>query len=266
MRLITNEHTCMGGDPGSSLNGRCFACEIERDDQAAMAIDPNPPGVTLTPMSSEFMKALDDYHLHGIAPPGFAAAVDKFLRGDKSGKRVRHSSKWSEWGTPKEMYAKLDREFRFCLDAAASKANAKHSSYFGLDHENPAFRDALKVDWYASVMDSFAWARPVFCNPPFSREEGIAIEPWIEKFWQESQRGLPIVTPIPASVQTKWWEAYVRKAHEVRFIPHRVAFEPPAGYEGKATGAGNNTAVVVWKPWDGYREPYEAVYRYWSYR
>lgn len=249
-------HTCIKDD-GGTPNRKCYACEAE--DKAAMAINPKPPGVEMKLFSEEMMKAMDRPH-HDLVR-------ELKLAEDPSGRKVRHSSKFSEWGTPKAMYAKLDKEFRFCLDAAANKANAKHMTFFGPDHDNPSFRDALKIgSWYESVMDSFAWARPVFCNPPFSREEKIPIEPWIEKFWIESQRGLPLVTPIPASIQTRWWEEFVRKAHEVRIIPHRVAFEPPMGYEGAATGAGNNTAVVVWKPWDGYREPFEAVYRYWSYR
>jgi site-specific DNA-methyltransferase (adenine-specific) len=253
-----NGHTCIKDD-GGTPNRRCDACEAEKDDRAAMAINPNPPGVEMKLFSEEMLKAFDRPH-HDLVR-------ELKLAEDPSGRKVRHSSKFSEWGTPDAMYAKLDKEFRFCLDAAANKANAKHLNFFGPDHDNPAFRDALKIgSWYDSVMDSFAWARPVFCNPPFSREEKIPIEPWIEKFWVESQRGLPVVTPIPASIQTKWWEQFVRRAHEVRIIPHRVAFKPPVGYEGAATGAGNNTAVVIWKPWDDYREPYEAVYRYWSYR
>lgn len=236
--------------------------ELAKEDAAAMAIDPNPPGVVQSTWTEEMVKAFDN--------------------ADLSGKRVRHSSKFSEWGTPDPMYKALDKEFRFCLDAAANKANSKHLNFFGPDHDDPRFRDALAIgSWYQSVLQSFGHVRPVFCNPPFSREEGIPIEPWIEKFWTESQAGLTIVTPIPASIQTEWWEAFVRKAHEIRIIPHRVTFNPPPGAldainaerlrEGKkvvkkAWTAGNNTAVVIWKPWTGYRPPYEAVYRYWSYR
>ena len=225
------------------------------NDQAAMAINPNPPGVIQRPMTLREMAAFD------------ADAHELEVALDVSGRKVRHSSKFSEWGTPQAMFDKLHAEFDFILDAAANKANKKCPIFFGPDHDLPEFRDALKIQWTESIRAHLKGRlRPVWCNPPFSREEKIPIEPWIEKFWLESQKGLTIVSPIPASIQTRWWEEFVRKSNEVRIIPHRVAFDPPDGYQGKATGAGNNTAVVIWKPWTGYREPYEAVYRYWSYR
>jgi phage N-6-adenine-methyltransferase len=244
-----------------------FDPEHYEEDKAAMAINPNPPGVVQRPFTEAEQIALSVYHLEGKALPALPEALAKLAATDRSGRKVRHSSKFSEWGSPQPMYDKLHAEFDFILDAAAIRSNTKCPLYFGPDHAIPEFRDALKIDWAGSIRNHLhTRLRPVWCNPPFSREEKIPIEPWIEKFWKESQKGLTIVSPIPASIQTRWWEEFVRKSYEVRIIPHRVAFDPPPGYEGKATGAGNNTAVVIWKPWTGYREPYEAVYRYWSYR
>lgn len=209
------------------------------------------------------------------------ARAEVIAEHDPHGKAVRHSSNYSNWGTEQKMFDALHREFDFVLDTAATLANRKVPFFFGPDHPVENHRDALKIDWHWSVTDAFKKVRTVFCNPPFSKEEKQPIEPWIEKFWVESQKGLPIVSVLPASIQTRWWQEFVRKSNEIRIIPHRVTYEaPPGALEAtnekrralgkkevdKLWGAGHNTAVVIWKPWTGYRPPYEAVHRYWSYR
>lgn len=46
------------------------------------------------------------------------------------GTKTLFSSKSDEWETPKELYKKLDEEFKFNLDPCASKNNAKCTKFF----------------------------------------------------------------------------------------------------------------------------------------
>jgi len=67
--------------------------------------------------------------------------------------RVRNDGRWhgrgSDWGTPQDLYDKLNSEFGFTLDVCASEANAKHPNYFTKQ------RDGLLQDWGQNVC---------FCN------------------------------------------------------------------------------------------------------
>ena len=195
---------------------------------------------------------------------------------------VQHASKFPDWRTPPRLFAALDHEFCFVLDAAASKENKLCPHYFGPDHSLPALRDALSVDWAGYVKSCYAGTHhpfprmAVFVNPPYSREHKMPIGPWVEKCWQESQKGLTIVGIIPYSIQTDWWRRWVEghgahgvadepfhAARETRKIPHRVTFHRPDGsVEGNA---GGNTAVVVWKPRNGLVAPWIPFSPYWDY-
>ena len=63
------------------------------------------------------------------------------------------SSKSNEWETPKELFDKLNNEFKFTLDAAASDQNHKCERYFTIEE------DGLKQNWAGER---------VWCNPPCS--------------------------------------------------------------------------------------------------
>jgi phage N-6-adenine-methyltransferase len=201
--------------------------------------------------------------------------------------RLMHSSEFPDWGTPDPMVKALRAQFPFVLDVAASDENKKAPNYYGLDHVWSDWRDGLARDWHADAWESVTdyaggplWA---FMNPPYSREQGIRIEPWIAKAYEESLKGLGVVAVIPASTQTRWWQKWVRKAHEIRDIPHRVNFEasastlaainakraaanPPKPPVDQAWNAGGNTAVVIWWHVPGYVGHVEPIRRYWTYR
>lgn len=192
---------------------------------------------------------------------------------------VQHSSRFPDWRTPGRLFAALDHEFCFVLDAAADAKNKLCGHYFGPDHSLPSLRDGLRVNWmeyvascYAGHFDPFP-RLAVFVNPPYSREAKMPIGPWIEKCWQESQQGLTVVGVIPYSPQTEWWRQWVEghdqplatfhAARETRKIPHRVTFLRPDGsVEGNA---GGNTAIVVWKPRNGLVAPWVPWAPYWDY-
>ena len=66
--------------------------------------------------------------------------------------KVLLSSVKMDWRTPKDFFQKLDQEFHFGLDAAASPENAKCEQYFTPE------KDGLSCSWsgYGAV----------FCYPP----------------------------------------------------------------------------------------------------
>lgn len=100
----------------------------------------------------------------------------------------------SNWRTPKDLYEKLDKEFKFDFDPCPT---------------NPTF-DGLSVGWMESN----------FVNPPYGREIGK----WIAKGYLEWQKGKTVVFLIPSRTDTIWWHDFVMKATEIRFIEGRLKF------------------------------------------
>lgn len=197
---------------------------------------------------------------HAATCDAIDAAISDVLM-KPNDRRVVHSSKSSDWETPPALFAALDREFSFRLDAAANKANATCRRYFGPDQADTRLRDGLAVDWLWAVGGELYVS--VFLNPPYSREQGIALEPWIEKAAAEAARGLVVVALVPHRPDTKWWHRYVMHAAEIRQIPHRVKFLR----DGLETdSAGFPSAVVIWRPNPGYLGPLAPRVVTWTYR
>lgn len=116
---------------------------------------------------------------------------------------VHFSSKSMDWSTPQEFFDKLDAEFHFTLDAAASHNNAKCDRYITKDE------DGLNQRWENER---------VYLNPPYGREIGK----WIEKAATEPSE--VTVMLIPARTDTKAWHQFIFGKAEVRFIPGRLKF------------------------------------------
>lgn len=58
-----------------------------------------------------------------------------------------YTSNSEEWGTPQELFNRLNKEFNFTLDICASKENAKCLKYYTKEE------DALKQEWGGRHMD-----------------------------------------------------------------------------------------------------------------
>ena len=157
---------------------------------------------------------------------------------------VVHSSSSSVWRTPPKLFAKLAFEGGIEVDLAADATSSLcGNDYYGPDHYVAARRDGLAVTWGAVY-------RVGFFNPPFSRDEGLPIEPWVRKAYQESLLcGFSAFGLIPVRTSTKWWSDWVMLADEIRTIPHRVKFLYPDGSEG--TSAPFDSCVAVWRPRSG---------------
>lgn len=128
-----------------------------------------------------------------------------------------------EWETPQDFFDKLNAEFHFTLDAAASDENAKCERYFTIE------TDGMNQDWGGAT---------VWLNPPY----GPAIPAWMEKAYYESLKGATVVVLVPSRTDTKWWHTYAEKAAERRFVKGRLKF---GGCKAAAPFA---SVVIVFRP------------------
>ena len=81
------------------------------------------------------------------------------------------SSKNMCWCTPQDFFDKLNAEFAFVLDAAATDKTAKCGLYYTPE------TDGLSQSWDRGGA--------VFCNPPYGREIGK----WVQKAHEEAIAG-----------------------------------------------------------------------------
>jgi len=131
------------------------------------------------------------------------------------------------WQTPKSLFNKLDLEFNFTCDVAASYKNALCRAY--LDEE----QNSLLCGW-----GSVNW-----CNPPYSN-----ITPWVNKAIEQHSFGRTTVMLIPADTSVKWFKLAYESSNEVRFISGRISF---INAETKKPVNGNNKGSVIFI-WRGY--------------
>ena len=133
---------------------------------------------------------------------------------------VHFMSEKQDWGTPQELFDRLDQEFHFTLDVCALPKNAKCREYFS-PHEDGLSR---------------RWSGVCWMNPPYGRE----IEKWMHKAFRESERGATVVCLVPARTDTEWWHNYALQG-EIRFLRGRVKFQ------GAHATAPFPSAIVVFR-------------------
>jgi len=145
--------------------------------------------------------------------------------------KVHFSSNKDDWCTPWDFFNKLDSEFHFTLDAAASHANAKCTRYFTAED------DGLSQDW--------AW-ETVWVNPPYGR----ATDRWVEKAYLESRKPeTTVVMLLAARTDTKRFHQWIfPHAKEIRWIPGRIKFTNDQGVP--ADEAPFPSCVVIFKAED----------------
>ncbi len=114
-----------------------------------------------------------------------------------------------DWTTPKELFDKLNNEFGFTCDLAASPENALCPKFFTKE-DNGLLQQ---------------WSGVCWLNPPFGQKNAKMID-WIKKSYEDSQlnSNLTVVMFIPARTNNKWWAKYCMNAKEVRFIIGRPKF------------------------------------------
>lgn len=123
--------------------------------------------------------------------------------------------------TPADVFDPLHAEFRFTLDVAAARHNAKCRRYFArgpsplyLPRQLSMFPEEYAGDPEALGVDGLAqrWepGEVIWCNPPFSN-----IEPWVRK---ASSCLATVVMLLPANrTEQPWWQRWIE--------PHRDMME-----------------------------------------
>lgn len=121
-----------------------------------------------------------------------------------------------DWEPPTDLFASLDNEFHFTLDAASSETNHKCQKYYTLEDS------AFDHEWGGET---------VFCNPPYGR----AIADWDRKYSMEaSRKNTLVVMLLPARTDTRWFQDYILDRAEVRFLKGRLKFETDGVPDGPA--------------------------------
>lgn len=129
------------------------------------------------------------------------------------------------WQTPKSLFDKLDLEFLFTGDVAASHSNALSENFY-TEEDNALNQRWFKVSW---------------CNPPYDN-----IKPWVEKAIQQHKKGKTIVMLVPADTSVQWFKSAFNSCNEVRFISGRLSF---INAETQKPVSGNNKGSVlfIWR-------------------
>ncbi|VEJ54578.1 phage N-6-adenine-methyltransferase [Pragia fontium] len=132
------------------------------------------------------------------------------------------------WQTPPEIFAALNQEFNFTLDAAASQYN--HLCPDFIDEQT----DALTVPWNT--------AGSIWLNPPYS-----SILPWVRKSLEAAVSGHTVVMLIPSDTSVGWFRWIRETCSEVRIITDgRLAFVH-AESGRRQTGNNKGSMLVIWR-------------------
>lgn len=118
-------------------------------------------------------------------------------------KSVHFTSDSNEWATPQDFFDRLNEEFSFTVDVAATPENAKCERFYTW-HEN-----GLAQSWKGER---------VWCNPPYGRD----LARWIEK--AATSNADIVVMLIPARTDTRAWHDHIFGNAEIRFVKGRLKF------------------------------------------
>ena len=123
------------------------------------------------------------------------------------------------WATPKELYDKLNSEFKFDFDPCP--LNSKF--------------DGLHIEWRKSN----------FVNPPYSRK---LKEQFVIKAFLESKNGNLCVLLLPVSTSTKLFHDFILPYAEIRFLRGRVSFLPNGVKTEKDKPGQMDSMIVIFRP------------------
>lgn len=129
------------------------------------------------------------------------------------------------WQTPRELFDRLNKEFNFDTDVAASDLNHLCANYF--TEEN----SGLLAEW-GSVN---------FINPPFSN-----ITPWVQWSKVQHELGKTNVMVLPSDTSVKWFKEAFDSCNEVRFISGRISFIN-ADTQKPVNGNNKGSVLFIWR-------------------
>ena len=137
----------------------------------------------------------------------------------------RWHSKGYDWATDKELFNRLNKEFKFTLDVCASDWNKKLDNYFSEE------QDSLIQDWSNDIC---------FMNPPY----GKVLKDWMKKAYEESLKGATVICLVPSATDLEWWHEYAMKG-EIRFLRGRPRFYTK---DGKWQNTFSPSVIIIFKP------------------
>ncbi|MGS6177803.1 phage N-6-adenine-methyltransferase [Enterobacter sichuanensis] len=162
-----------------------------------------------------------------------AALPAEKLNGDYGGSKTPPDQR-DLWRTPPALFAALDAEFCFQLDAAAAPHNALCRKFI------TAEQNTLETPWdgYLST-PGYVWL-----NPPYSD-----ITPFVKKAAAESANQIGTVMLVPADTSVGWFKEAIQTASEVRFITAgRLAFINPVTAK-PVSGNNKGSMLIIWRPY-----------------
>lgn len=162
-----------------------------------------------------------------------AALPVKKSAGDYGGSKTPADQR-DLWRTPPALFACLNAEFCFQLDAAAAPHNALCRKFI------TAEQNTLETPWAAYLsIPGYVWL-----NPPYSD-----ITPFVKKAAAESANQIGTVMLVPADTSVGWFKEAIQTASEVRFITAgRLAFINPV--TGKPVSGNNKgSMLIIWHPY-----------------
>lgn len=154
----------------------------------------------LTDWDRDFFKA--NPPKRGKPPPR------EYLMYDASQRIREPTNDLDDYGTPPWLFDILSREFRFTLDACATRENTMVPRNF----ITPA-QDALRTSWMSRSRGGAVW-----CNPPY----GWRLRDWMRKAYAESRKTL-VVCLVPAKPGQQFWWDYVIRG-QVRFLKSTLKY------------------------------------------
>lgn len=136
------------------------------------------------------------------------------------GSEVVFSRGKDDWRTPRHLFNKYHRIFKFNVDGAADATSYLTNDFWmGPGSSVP---DALSFDW----SKLFAGSARVWLNPPYSK-----VKAFVAKAAEEATRGVLTVALLPSRTDTRWFHDHIYQKPNVRieFLRGRVKFEDEAG-------------------------------------
>lgn len=134
------------------------------------------------------------------------------------------------WQTDIRVFNKLNAEFNFGLDAAASDDNTLCDLYLTKE------RDALKCNWSK-------YTKTVWCNPPYSRGH---IGKFVKKAIEQKELGVTTVLLVPNTVEASW--VNIDSINELRLIINgRINFYHPITKK-IVTGNPKGSMFIITRP------------------
>lgn len=143
-------------------------------------------------------------------------------------RKVMHSSKKDDWGTPQWLFDKLHSEYKFTLDLCATEKNALLPRYCENIQSgmltDKEWNDSIPIDWQNDVF---------FCNPPYGRQL-----PKVLAAIPSHSSGIVL---LPSRTGSKWWQEFTKKCEWCLFLSGRITFKGaayPAPFDSILMGIG----------------------------